>query len=150
MYKKSGIYIITNLFDGTVYLGRSDNIFRRWGHHYNDLMKGTHHCCKLQEAWSRDGEDCFIFTVYRPCSPDKLVEQEKACWAELSGKSRLYNITFRENHRPGALLSDNEVRAVKIRLKDGEKPRVLADLYGVSVSTIRSIKQGRTYVDISV
>ena len=49
---KSGIYKITNINNGQVYIGRASNIEKRWQEHKDDLAAGTHHSYKLQECYN--------------------------------------------------------------------------------------------------
>lgn len=48
---KQGIYKITNINNGKVYIGRAANIEKRWQEHKNALATGTHHSYKLQECY---------------------------------------------------------------------------------------------------
>lgn len=48
---KQGIYKITNINDGKVYIGRAANIEKRWQEHKEALEAGTHHSYKLQECY---------------------------------------------------------------------------------------------------
>lgn len=150
MFKKSGIYTITNIVTGVVYLGRSTDIFRRWSHHYDALMKGTRHCPELQQAWDAGHEDEFVFEIHKSCSPELLVEEEKRCYLALSSVKTTYNVTFREDHRPGAVLNVDQVREIKRRLVDGESSKSVSLDYAVGESTIQSIKKGRSWADVSV
>jgi predicted GIY-YIG superfamily endonuclease len=49
---KSGIYKITNVNNGKVYIGRASNIEKRWQEHKEALTAGTHHSYKLQECYN--------------------------------------------------------------------------------------------------
>lgn len=49
---KSGIYKITNINNGQVYIGRASNIEKRWQEHKDALAAGTHHSYKLQECYN--------------------------------------------------------------------------------------------------
>ncbi len=48
---KQGIYKITNINDGKVYIGRAANIEKRWQEHKDMLAAGTHHSYKLQKCY---------------------------------------------------------------------------------------------------
>ncbi len=152
MFTKSGIYTIKHQWTGIVYVGRSKDIFRRWGHHYNDLMKGIHHCKELQSAWDEHLEHEFIFEVYKHCPPHKLIDEER--WSiqnfESQDDVRLFNTGRGDDYRPGARLLEDQVREIKTRLQNGEGVKLLASVYNVCESTIRCIKNGRTWADISV
>ena len=49
---KQGIYKITNINNGKVYIGRASNIEKRWQEHRDNLAAGTHHSYKLQECYN--------------------------------------------------------------------------------------------------
>lgn len=71
-----GIYSITNIMTGQVYIGESLNIQKRWKQHLENLKSGTHHNYKLQQSWNEWveewGEDVFQFKVIENCNPFNL------------------------------------------------------------------------------
>lgn len=46
-----GVYKITNITNGMVYIGSSKDIEKRWQEHLDALATGTHHSYKLQEDY---------------------------------------------------------------------------------------------------
>ena len=58
---KSGIYKITCLQNGRVYVGQAINIKDRWTSHMQCLNRNKHHNIHLQRAWNKYGEECFKF-----------------------------------------------------------------------------------------
>ena len=60
----AGIYLITNVASGRVYIGRALDIVRRWRAHRSDLKAGRHKNKHLQRAWSAYGPEAFEFSVY--------------------------------------------------------------------------------------
>lgn len=59
----SGVYSITNVNDGLVYIGESFNIEERWVSHIDELEKGKHHNKKLQTDWNTYGKENFKFEI---------------------------------------------------------------------------------------
>lgn len=61
--KTSGIYKITCLPTGKVYVGSAYDIAKRWSQHRQSL--NTHHHCNdyLQAAWEKYGEQSFICEI---------------------------------------------------------------------------------------
>jgi group I intron endonuclease len=57
------IYAITNTKTGGTYIGSTWYLKRRWVTHRNILRAGTHHCKRLQRAWTKHGEATFAFSV---------------------------------------------------------------------------------------
>lgn len=58
---QSGIYLITNLENGKIYIGRSKNISSRLKQHKRDLIGNRHSNPYLQTSWNKYGEENFIF-----------------------------------------------------------------------------------------
>ncbi len=70
---KSGVYKITNLTNGKVYIGSAKRFKTRGQQHINSLEKGVHQNRHLQSAFNRDGTDVFVFEVLEVVLGDKLV-----------------------------------------------------------------------------
>ena len=67
-----GVYKITNIINGKVYIGESMNIEGRWNEHRDDLKSGNHHSYKLQEDYNTYGEDNFKFEVLEEIDVNNL------------------------------------------------------------------------------
>lgn len=99
---KTGIYKITNLVNGKVYIGASKDIERRWNEHRSCIISPIHSDLETY------GLDNFKFEVLLECPEDMLCQQEK-------DMIRLYNSDDPEkgynckNDRPYSLKS-SEVR----------------------------------------
>lgn len=61
--KGSGIYKITNIANNKSYIGSSINMHKRKISHLNTLRNKKHRNIKLQNAFNKYGEQCFIFSV---------------------------------------------------------------------------------------
>ena len=64
----SGIYKLT-FKDGSIYIGKSSNIDKRWSQHSKAMSKGTH-TKKIQEAFAKFGDP--KFEVIFECHPDHI------------------------------------------------------------------------------
>lgn len=73
----SGIYKITNLKNGKVYIGQSENIFIRRKQHFSALDYGHHDNKQMQSDYSKQRGRGFHWEVVEYCSIDKLNEREK-------------------------------------------------------------------------
>lgn len=75
--KITGIYSITNKINNKKYIGLSEDIYTRWGHHRHYLNNGTHDNEYLQRAWNKYGEKNFEFEIITVCKPEELNKLEK-------------------------------------------------------------------------
>lgn len=96
-----GIYMIKNLKNGKVYIGKSKQIMTRWKRHYMMLQSNTHHSGKLQEDWILDGEDNFTFMILEMCPEKILDEREKTHIIIHDAKKSGYNS---ESHKQNSKL----------------------------------------------
>lgn len=95
--KMIGIYKITNLADNKIYVGQSIDIEKRWKTHIRELNKGIHHNIKLQNAWNKYGENCFLFEILEECSEHELNSKESFWIKELDSYNRGYNLDLGGN-----------------------------------------------------
>jgi group I intron endonuclease len=63
----SGIYLISNVANGKLYVGSSENIPNRWCDHIKPLRRGCHPNRYLQNAFNKHGENSFRFDVIEFC-----------------------------------------------------------------------------------
>jgi group I intron endonuclease len=61
--KTQGVYGITLVLDGRVYVGSSNECERRLQEHLHDLRLGKHENPYLQNAWNKHGEENFLFEI---------------------------------------------------------------------------------------
>lgn len=76
-----GVYLVTCYVTGTMYVGSSVDIRRRWRQHRSLLRGGRSSCTTLQAEWDRHPEQ-FSFAILRECNEDSLhrIEQEYIDW----------------------------------------------------------------------
>lgn len=58
------IYMISNVYNGRMYIGQTKNVKKRWMQHKNDLKHNNHHSKLLQEDWNIYGEEGFELIVF--------------------------------------------------------------------------------------
>lgn len=90
--KASGIYAITNIITGKIYVGQAQNIKRRWIEHKARLTKGCHDNQYLQRAWNKYGKEAFRFEVLEYCIIDCLNDREQYFIDTFLPQGVLYNI----------------------------------------------------------
>ena len=72
-----GIYKITNIVNNKIYIGSSNDVFKRKREHISALKNNTHCNIHLQRAYNYYGEDSFIFEVIELCEEGNLLEVEQ-------------------------------------------------------------------------
>lgn len=90
-----GIYKVTRLSTGEIYVGQSVNIPHRWQQH----VKSCYHCGTISHSTfhttlERDGIENFTWEVLEEVPKDKLTEREKF-WIEFYDSKR-YGLNMRE------------------------------------------------------
>ena len=72
-----GVYRITNIDNGKIYIGSSKDIKKRWQQHKKELREGIHANKYLQHAWNKYGEKCFVFDVLEKCTEEVQFQKEQ-------------------------------------------------------------------------
>lgn len=88
-----GIYKITNIENGKVYIGRSSNIEERWKEHQSALKAGVHHSYKLQECYnSLDDKSKLKYEIVEIVeNEDDLPEREQYYYDQYDSYHNGYN-----------------------------------------------------------
>jgi group I intron endonuclease len=72
-----GVYKITNITNGKIYVGSSKDISRRWNEHIRTLEANAHINPHLQNAWNKYGKNNFTFEVIEQCDGKNQYEREQ-------------------------------------------------------------------------
>lgn len=100
--KVSGVYKITCVINGKVYIGQSGDVERRFSEHRYRLDHGIHDNFRLQEEWGRYGEEGFRFLLIEKCADNADVRSEREIfWMEYyraNDEAYGYNIASGGNH----------------------------------------------------
>jgi group I intron endonuclease len=97
MTKTCGIYLITCTKPSGVniyYVGQSNHCERRRLEHFGSLRRGTHYNERMQRAYTKHGESCFLFEVMEKCEVTELNEKEHVWLSLLAGKEISFNVAF--------------------------------------------------------
>jgi group I intron endonuclease len=157
-----GVYRIKNMRNGKFYIGSSKNLKGRWKTHKRQLNKGRHHCDTLQDAWNSEADtSVFVFEPFIFCREKLLRKIEQGC---LDFMRPFYNVS-KTADRPG----DNPATWAKIsKANSGERgpgvklskeqaleilnsplpQREISKIYGVSVSAIYGLRNGKTWKNL--
>lgn len=71
-----GIYMIRNILNNKVYIGKSVDIKRRWTNHKTNLDNNIHDNKHLQSSWNKYGKNCFDFSIVEECAESELNNRE--------------------------------------------------------------------------
>jgi group I intron endonuclease len=90
------IYKIRNVVNQKFYVGSTINMKERARTHRNKLRAGKHHTPHLQAAWSKYGEECFVFEVVEAVASVELLQDAEDVWlAAHVGQPHCYNAGLR-------------------------------------------------------
>lgn len=93
---RCGVYSITNLNDGKIYIGSGARIEERWRKHRELLRGNRHHNPHLQRAWNLHGEASFAFEVVIECANEKTLVAEQMVLDSYFGnreRQSIYNVS---------------------------------------------------------
>lgn len=79
---KSGIYKITNISNGKVYVGSAVKLTRRFNDHKNQLIGHRHANKYLQNSWNKYGQESFIFEIIEFVDELELLIQREQFWID--------------------------------------------------------------------
>lgn len=173
---QAGIYKITNLVNGKIYIGQTVDVNSRKRSHLSDLRNEKHQNSYLQNAWMKYKECNFSFEVTHLCDKTELDKWEiyyinkfnstdrrlgynlrgggKGKWSvskESIGKMRKTKIS-RKLHRgeknANALFSNATAEKIIHDLLNDYTGEYVVDKYNIPMSSIRGIVQNRTYIDV--
>jgi hypothetical protein len=144
-----GIYKITNKINGKCYIGQSDNIKRRWKEHKKDAFwtNGNGYDYPLYRAMRKYGIENFTFEIIEECAIDALNELEIFYISKYGSYENGYNQTLGgDSGEHFCKLSQSDIDKIIIILKTTlDTTHSIAQIFGVSYSTIRDINVGKAY-----
>lgn len=114
----SGIYTITCIANGRVYVGSAVDFGSRRRLHLHNLRNGNHHSQKMQRSFNKYGESAFEFALVLECERDCLIAEEQKFINEIRP-------WFNSNPVAGSRLGSKATQETKERLRLshlGKKP----------------------------
>ena len=150
MEKICGIYKITNLINGKIYIGQSQNIYKRWNAHQKRPFNSnsTEYNSPLYRAIRKEGLDNFKMEIITECAKEELNELEIYYIKKYNACNRKYgyNISIGGQNSIPKKLSDEEIARIIQRLKTTlDRTNVIALDFGVDASLISHINKGVIY-----
>lgn len=161
-----GIYKITNTINGKVYIGKSQNIEKRFNEHKVNLNHNRGHNPHFQNAWSKYGNDKFTFEIIHILnnySEEEISNLEIYYISKYKATNPKYGYNFRCGGQGGKLserqkmiikeqskfknasLSEEDVRLIKLMLYCLMDRKEIAKMFNVKLCTIKSIAEVKTY-----
>ena len=129
---KSGIYIIRNLVNNKVYIGKSKNVSQRKNAHFNALKLNKHNNQHLQNSYNKYGKDNFQFDILEYCE-ESLLPTREMYFIELHRNN--YNIIQSIDNR------QNFPQEMKDKMKQSKINKGLTVLiYSYNINTQEIIK----------
>jgi group I intron endonuclease len=119
----SGIYKITCLPTGKVYIGSSRNIQQRWNEHRSQLVRGIHPNSYLQNAWNKYGEQSFVCDTVEVIDRVQLADREQYWIDHYSACNRQRGFNIAQDTRAPMLgrKATPEQRAKYAQLRRGRR-----------------------------
>lgn len=71
------LYKITNILNGKIYIGSTNNLMYRNNYHTWHLRNNTHYNPKLQGSWNKHGEESFLLEIILECDQSVLFKYEQ-------------------------------------------------------------------------
>lgn len=117
-----GIYKITSITSGKIYIGCASNVRTRINGHLYDLRKDKHNNSYLQRAWTKYGEENFIFEMIEKCDISNLHAREHYWVNELNCLDRSTGYNLKPTNPNGCSIH-SEATIEKLRQANkGKKP----------------------------
>lgn len=115
----TGIYKITNVVNGKIYIGSAKHFAQRWGMHLFQLRRGTHHSILLQREFDKYGEQSFVFTKLIECEKEDLIVYEQWMIDELHPCDTKigYNICETAGSSAGRKMTEKALALQRVRMK---------------------------------
>lgn len=133
--RTSGIYQITCIPTGKIYIGSAINLQYRQRKHWEKLRRGGHENTYLQHAWDKYGESAFTFTVIELILSSFLLEREQY-WIDKTRcctRKRGFNISikagapmFGRKHSPEALEKIRKASSGRIQSEETRQKKSTA------------------------
>jgi len=154
----TGIYVITNNINQKKYIGKSNNIMRRFTEHKSSYEQTRTPNKPLYLAFKKYGMENFSFDVLEECPVEQLNEKEKYWIAKLDTTNELkgYNILLGgdghnpDEKHPNHKLNREDIIDIRTRYNNHERRKDVEALYAdrIGPSGFRKIWQGITWSDI--
>lgn len=152
-----GIYKITNLLNGKIYIGQSSNIEKRWAQHKSPYEQNRHKQYPLYQAINKYGIKNFSFEILEECTIDQLNLKQKEYISKYQSLTHQngYNVRSggegnREENHPRHKLTKEDVIDIRTRYNNHQRCKEVENLYKDKIghSGFSKIWKGQTWASI--
>ena len=148
-----GIYKITNKINGKIYIGQSNDIYRRF---YEHQTKGETSRIPVDVAIQKYGKDKFSYEVLEECSIDELNQKETFWIKKLNAIENGYNCSEGGNQQSigenngKAKLTEKDVIEIRKAYNNHLKQKDVYEKYKdiISFGYFQNLWQGRSWSHI--
>lgn len=124
---QSGIYKISSLNGGKVYVGSAIDVRKRKNSHLHDLRKNKHHSGHLQNYFNKYGEQALVFETIEYCEIESLIEREQHYIDLLTPSFNVCRIA-------GSCLGNKMTEQQKLKLSIAHKGKKLSSEHRANIS----------------
>ena len=139
---RTGIYRIVHTASGRSYIGQTADFAPRWKRHLSDLRRGVHTSRRLQNAWTKHGEEAFEWEILEECKVEHLTEREQ--WHMDHYAPLTYNLTPAAGSVLGLRWTQSESAKAAISAWARKPRRPLSDEHKVLLSNA-NLGKGRPH-----
>ena len=139
----SGIYLIVNIENGKLYVGKSINMYRRQKEHISMLKRGIHHCIPLQNSWNKHSDERFTFAVLCFGDEDKLNDIEQSIL------DCNWDILYNTNPTSFSYFESMTLEQIKRRAENQHRPVKMFDINtGNLIKQFSSLKHAANFLEV--
>jgi group I intron endonuclease len=124
--KDSGIYKITCLSNGRVYIGSAVSISGRWNNHIRTASDGKHHNRHFQNAWSKYKAEAFVFEILEMIEDVTLLIEREQHWMNfysVTDPTKGFNIAPRAGSQLGLKFPESSKLKMAKRMAGKKLPQ---------------------------